>query len=167
MDTFKERFAQIIRLAYRTNLEAYYRYEISGAAQMGRYLKGTGLPSADVLTAIANTGVSINWLLTAKGPMFIDTEEGHALAERIARRFIDGELEMELCPPDIKAVIEAGVHTNEGAAAGVGSVQDDMDKFTSSEDGGTGRRSRRGAAPKTEGHTDRKAKTQKGRSKNG
>lgn len=82
---FPERFKQALSLICRTQMEACIMLGLSSPSNIRRYVIGEGLPGGTVLTALALTGININWLLTGSGSVFSNDAAGMKLCEQHAQ----------------------------------------------------------------------------------
>ena len=65
---FKERFKYFVENNFCSN-----------NSQISRYLNGSNFPSTDMLAKFYSAGMSIDWLLSGNGTMFVDNPEGRKL----------------------------------------------------------------------------------------
>ena len=70
-----------IELIYETQFEACRSLDIQPST-LYRYMAGTNSPSADFLMKLAETGLSISWMLTGEGSMYADSLVGQSLRSK-------------------------------------------------------------------------------------
>lgn len=126
---FGKRFELLVSLAFNSQMQACYEWKMSAPVQIRNYTKGRGMPSAAVLTIIAEYGYNVHWLLLGEGPMFAATPAGQELRKRIAVRILKKEVTVavddDLMTDDLKSALDAerahvGAFTDTGVLLPVG-----------------------------------------------
>lgn len=102
------RMKWIVEHLFENKLEACFRLNVASPGQLSKYFVEEVHPSAKVLIAAVNFGVSADWILTGIGTIWVNTPEGELVLLRLRKDFQQGRLRVDDLPEGSRHAVEAG-----------------------------------------------------------